>query len=486
MSGAGWILPTRSWALAALMCLHGLCASQARSADLAIPVVVASLDMEPRQFAACSALAQAPWPSSSIERRILLQRFEAARPLCIRHAGLLAALGALWLEEGEPSQALIWLERALLLDPGSLGAQADHALALAALGEPAARNELAQAWHARTDVPPALRDKLIPRPLLTANTPLPPVRLGRMHESHWVSHIEATLLAGHETNLDHSPRLAEITLTPPGGPIDLPLENPLAPRRGAAILTDLSVQFARSAEQGQVWRAGISLGGREAPGDRKTDWRHLQFAASGSQQWGLWRGQFEVGSTWISGPLSEPYRLTRATALGERSALGCQFRLALEGEDRTQSLTSVSDGRTVGAYLSSQCPVSMARGWTWGGALRASVDRPADPARAGGTQRLLGVGGHLTGPLPAGFFMDASLRLSRVRDDDGYSPLLESDARRMLNQVQWSIELTKPVSVLAWSPLELIAQLQGIRQSSNLSVFRYSGLSAYSGLRWAW
>jgi hypothetical protein len=82
--------------------------------------------------------------------------------------------------------------------------------------------------------------------------------------------------------------------------------------------------------------------------------------------------------------------------------------------------------------------------------------------------------------------MDASLRLSRVRDDEGYSPLLESDARRMLNQVQWSIELTKPVSVLAWSPLELIAQLQGIRQSSNLSVFRYSGLSAYSGLRWAW
>ena len=92
----------------------------------------------------CTALATSPWPLTAASRRTLLHRFEAVRTACIAHAPFLAMLGALWLEEGEPDQALLWLERSLMLEPEQLGAQADHALALAALGEPAARISLAE------------------------------------------------------------------------------------------------------------------------------------------------------------------------------------------------------------------------------------------------------------------------------------------------------------------------------------------------------
>lgn len=445
-----------------------------------------SADREMPQSAACAALAQMPWPTTAIARRAHLQRLESARTQCIRHAGLLAALGALCLEEGEPNQALIWLERALMLDPGSLGAQADMALALAALGEPTALSDLIKSWSARTDIPLALRNKLASVSGLSVAVSLPAVRLGRQKEAQWASHREATVLLGYESNLDHSPRLAEITLTPPDGPIDLALLNPLAPRRGMALLTDLSWQVARSQQAGQVWRAGISLGTRAAPTDRSTDWHHMQWAASGSQQWGPWRGQLELSGTWIAGPLSEPYRLLRVTASGDRNALGCMLRLAMEVETRTQSQTASADGRTVGIHWSNQCPLPGSEAWTWGAALRASVDQPASVVRPGGNQRLAGLGARLSGTLVHGIRLDASVKLSHVRDDDGYSPLLENNARRQLNQSQWSLELTKPIESAALVGAEGIVQLQGIRQTSNLSVFRYTGISGYTGLRWAW
>lgn len=444
------------------------------------------LNLERGQDAACTALANVPWPTNSIARRAHLQRLESARPQCIRHAGLLAVLGAIWLEESEPNQALIWLERALLLDPDNLGAQADHALALAALGEYEALQALALVWRGRTDVPIALQQRLAQGTRRQSSDLLPQIQLGRTVGSEWASHRDATLMLGFETNLDHSPRLAEITLTPPEGQIDLPLLAPLRPRRGAAALTDLSWQVARSLSAGQIWRAGASLGARTAPNDRHTDWRHAQLATSVSQQQDRWRGQLEFSGTWIAGPLSEPYRLLRVSASADRTVLGCVLRGSLESETRAQDETTLANGRTLGSSWTSLCPVPGSTAWTWGAALRVSVDKPSHSTRPGGTQRLAGIGGRLAGKFGEGLRIEASLKLNRLRDDEGYSPLLESNARRNLQQSHWSVEITKALPNDFWSGAEAIAQVQGIKQASNLSVFRYTGVSMYSGIRWVW
>lgn len=438
----------------------------------------------------CTALATSPWPQTAAARRTLLHRFEAVRTACIAHAPFLATLGALWLEEGEPDQALLWLERSLMLDPEMLGAQADHALALAALGEPAARNTLAEQWLTRSDVPPALRQRLAMSLPSAAGVPRGAGNgsAGRQVSNNggWVSYREATMISGFETNLDHSPRLNEITLTPPDGPVDLPLNTPLRPRSGGAVLADLSWQLARKTEGGTLLQTGVQGSARHAPGETDTNWHDVQLAASVANDWASWRGQLMTSATWVGGPLNEPYRLLRLGASLERNALGCAHRTLLETESRVQSETQSADGRTVGVLWSTQCPVRGTGDWVWGIAVRAGLDRPRNQDRPGGAQHLASLGARLQGTAGAGIRFDVNLRASRIQDAEGYSPLLENNATRQIHQSQLTIELAKPLRIESLSGAEALVQLQMVRQSSNLALFRYQGVSTYGGLRWRW
>ena len=119
-------------------------------------------------------------------------------------------------------------------------------------------------------------------------------------------------------------------------------------------------------------------------------------------------------------------------------------------------------------------------------AARTSIDQPLDAERPGGTQRLWSVGGRLQGPVSYGFRLDGSLRFTIVRDDDGYSALLDNNARRHLKQTQLALDLTRPLAA-RWGPgAELLLQWRITHQDSNLPLFSYSSVSSYAGLRWGW
>ena len=137
----------------------------------------------------------------------------------------------------------------------------------------------------------------------------------------------------------------------------------------------------------------------------------------------------------------------------------------------------------------SLCPLVGASNWTWGIAGRMSRDVPPDPERAGGEQRQHSLGLRASGPMPASLRLDLGLRLIRLADDEGYSPLLENNARRRIDQAQLSIELSRPLSVFGGSAgngSDWILQLQRARQSSNLVIFRYEGASVFTGFRTRW
>lgn len=437
----------------------------------------------------CGVLASAPWPGTAPARRALLQRLEALRQPCIGHAGFLAALGALWMEQGEPAQALLWLERSLLLDPAQPGALADHALALAALGEGAALDALIQEWAHRTDIPPALRQRLAMASAAgNAKGRMAAVPAEVRPPDGWVSYREASLTGGYETNLNHSPRLAELTITWPEGTRREQLLTPFEPRRGGAMTTDLAWQLARSPAAGAVFQTGLQVTARHAPGETSTDWHLTQWAASASQRWGAWRVRGQGHLTWIGGNLNEPYRLSRLGLSVDREAIGCNHRFTLEGERRTQRSTRTADGQATGIVWSSLCPWRGGSGdWAAGLAVRASADDPITSNRPGGRQHHQSLGFRVLGTLGASTRFDATLRASRVKDSEGYSPLLENNAVRRLHQTQFTLELSR---TLRWSWLpggaEALIQLQGVRQSSNLELFSYSGLSTYGGIRWRW
>ncbi|WP_395698899.1 hypothetical protein [Aquabacterium sp.] len=435
----------------------------------------------------CGVLANSAWPRTPVARRALLHRFEILRPQCMTHAPFLAVLGALWLEEGEPAQAMVWLERSLMLQPEQLGAQADHALALAALGETAARDALAQQWAHRADVPPALLQRLNQRPVAKSSdqpggggqsaTPANTV-------DGWVFYSEASALSGYESNLSYSPRLNELTLTPPNEP-PVTLSVSSRPRRGAALVTEQSGQLAYSPRQGMIVQAGVQGSIRHAPSESSTDWHHIQVVGAVSQQWDLWRGGLQASVTQVGGALSEAYQLARFGVSVDREAIGCGIRLTIEGENRKHEQTASQDGRTVGALWSQQCPLP-GNNWVWGFALRRSVDSPVDPSRPGGVQRQTSLGLRLAGALNGRYRLELGWRSGLVTDSAGYNVLIRDGAIRRLNQHQFSLELARSLQLSWMQGAEGLIQVTAARQLSNLPIFPYTGVSVYGGLRWRW
>ncbi len=427
----------------------------------------------------CEVLLATTWPSTPVARRALLQQMDLARPQCMGVAPFLALLGALWAEEGEHEQALVWLERALMLAPGLQGAEVDHALTLAALGEPAAAIALALAWRDRTDLPPAVSRKL--QQVLVAATAL---ANHQNAQPRWFRQRALSLVTGYETNLDNSPRLSELTLTAPDGDITLPVVG--QPRRGAAQLADASWQIAYSPQPGQVWRTGLNLGARSSASQPATDWHQIQWAASGSKQWPLWRLQIEAAAAQVGGRLNEPYRVLHLGASVDRQAWGCKLRMGADVDERRQGATTSANARIYSVSGSAQCLVPLAPRFTWTVAAAAALDQATDPDRPGGDQRQWFVRLKLSGTLGQDTKIDLGLRLGQTFDQSGYSSLLGNNTRRRVLLPQISVELSRPLRIDGWVGTELLAQLHASRAQSNLPLFSHSGVSAYTGVRWTW
>ena len=445
----------------------------------------------------CPALARTPWPRSAPAQAALLRRMEAAAERCNRDASFLAAFGGAWLEVGDAEQAVLWLERALLLNPALEAAQADYALALAALGEPAAREELVRAWQDRADVPPVLWRRLTQTASAVAGRiarPDDPSRAaGRPTAGNgWLQVREVQLLLGHETNLAQSPRLSELTITPPDGPITLPLAEPLQPRSGAAALLDLSWQGAVSPAPRQTILFGVQASARHSPSDSDTDWNSLRLAFAASHRSGAWRWQLQGRAQFAGGPLNEDGRQVRWDLSADGPAGPCSQRWLVEADDRRYRRAPINDARSTAVAASVLCAVPGFRGWTFGISGRRADDRARSDERPGGDQRQesialrvladLGRNGRLGGP----WVLDAQWRFGRTLDADGYSVLLENNVRRSSNSHHLLLELTGPWLDWPLSRAESVIQLVNSNQKSNLAVFSYTATSLYGGLRYRW
>lgn len=470
--------------LAAMACAGLVCVSlpgtlrAETGADAAsAPPLVGPEAARVHRQALCGRLSAMAFPVTAAERMSALERLETVREACNDHPAFLALLGGLWLEQGDAARALLWLERSLMLDPEQHAAQADHALALASLGDFTARDELVSRWRDRKDVPPLVWVRLlntVPKPAVPSST------------SPWIRLREITLLYGYESNLDHSPRLDELTITPPDGPTDLPLAEPLRPRPGSAGLLDASWQTAYNPGGGFRVQGGLQGTARVSPDQSGTDWHSLQLVLSASKRVGEMRAQLQWGLTGFGGQLNEAYRLARWSLSLESNGLGCAQRLALDQEARRQRSTTLHDSDSTGAMLGVQCPLPLAQEWTASLALRAVLDRPRDADRPGGEQRQLGLGLRVSGPLGAGWRGEVSLRASRSLDEVGFSDLLANNERRWMRLDQMHIELSRRLHPAEERATDLVMQLHVIRQRSNIPIFEYRSHGAFGGLRWRW
>lgn len=438
-----------------------------------------------RKANACVALLPRPWPTTLVERRLHLRRMEAARPQCMTDSPFLAALGALWLDDGDPDQARTWLERALMLDPDNPAAQADHALALAALGEPTALRELADAWRMREDVPAPLRERLLATLDPQRALRLPAARLGSPSAPPrrlWRG--DASLTVGYESNLAFSPRLTELTLTPPEGEVTQPVIS--TPRRGAAVRADLAWQAAWELGPRQILRTGLGASARSAAGNAQTDWQQATAALGYQRRFGDWSATAQVDAVWFGGRLTEPYALWRWRLLADLALEHCNHGLQLELDARRQSRTRDADSRIAQVSWSLQCRPAAAPDWQWSVQLRTAVDQPRRAARPGGSQRIAAATLRLTYRPDALTALDLATGYTRIADREGYSPLLEHGAVRWQGQAFVMLEASRALSPSLLPGLEWVAQATRFGQASNLTLFRHNGFTLYSGLRWPW
>ncbi|MCZ2439528.1 MAG: hypothetical protein LC119_05065 [Burkholderiales bacterium] len=428
-----------------------------------------------------------------LERRLHLRRLDAARDACIDDAGFLAALGALWLDDGDAEQARTWLERALMLDPDQPGALADHALALAALGEPTALRDLARAWAGRADVPAALRTRILAAAEPGARLRLPLVALGREPSSsrgpsgnllRSASRGEAAVLLGYDDNLDFLPRLRELELTAPEGPVVLPVDT--VPRRGMALRAEVLWQAAWLPAAGRTLRAGLSALARHSPGRSDTDWHQLQAAASYAGHWNGWTALVQVESAWFGGPLAEPYALWRGRAGLEHQGADCRQLVQLEAALRRQRRTHSADSQAVQAGWRLHCQPEGHRDWSWTLDAYGLLDEPRQDDRPGGRQRGQGLTLRVEHRPDALHRIELSVGGQRLRDREGYSPLLEDNAVRWQQQLFVNLEAARELGSSHLPGAELVLRLGHYRQTSNLTLFERRGSTVYAGLRWPW
>lgn len=446
----------------------------------------ASVDQATDAAASCALLTPWPWPTTTIERRLHLRRMGSSQDQCIAHAAFLAALGALWLEEGDAEKARVWLERSLLLEPENLGALADHALALAALGEPAALNELASSWRLRADVPMALRRRVESASTKGVTLGLAQARLGGMDWPRYAGRGEASILLGYDTNLAVSPRLSEVSLIDPETGFELIGQTGGAPRKGGAVRTDLSWQAAWELDARRSVRTGFSLAVRSAPGESSTDWHQFQTAASFTQRWNGFSASAQADLAWFGGALTEPYGLARARLVLERLGESCGQAAQLEVDSRRQRETRSADSTTALLAWRLQCRPLGLRDWQWSVAVRGGVDRPNHDERPGGTQRSLGGSLRLEyRPSPLSM-IELSIGTLRLDDREIYSADLKGQPVRHQAQTFVTLELSHSLNRSFLPGAEWVFQLGRYRQTSNIVFFQHQGTTAYTGLRWPW
>lgn len=393
----------------------------------------------------------------------LAQELERHEADCLNSPLYLAYRGALLNLLGRPEEGGAWLERALLIHPDLVGAQIDYAESLIAMGQQASARLLLRDILARDDLPPHLRSMLASR--LKGIAP-PSPSAGQA----WLG-----LSAGYDSNLNAAPPLQYLALTVSEGNITVPLADSSRARAGAASMLEVGAQQVNALAAGERLLLRGAARQRMAFTEDDTQYWQYQVAAvlatprpDGRVALGAQLGAQEYGGNGLVHTLG-------LTLIRDWQRQGCQPRAEFELEQRQHGQTPELDGLFAG----------FTGGWLCGEdvyALRAGYDMALHD-RAGGDIQRLDLRIRQPYRLAQGqLTLDALV--SHQQDSEGYSPLLQNDARRSIQRLRLRLDYAWPIS----GPWEAIASIEHTRQSSNIPLFELQGTAAYLGLRWnhAW
>jgi tetratricopeptide (TPR) repeat protein len=421
------------------------------------------------------------------ERRRELGRLQNLSESCLKRADFYAYQGQLLLLQERFADALVALERALLLDESRPGVQLDYVLALSSTGDAESARALAQQVLERDDAPPAVRDAL--KAVLRDNreaTLSHQTGDGQSQTWQWRGSVQSML--GTDQNLNSATSADAINLTLPNGNVSLLLDETSKPRAGVASLLAGQLVGQAGIDQGVLvvqgdWRQRLVPAGSEY-GYSQQDASVLLRPYSGEG----WVQRVAVssfsmgGASLFTGLAMATWKEQGAEAI-HHGLSNCTYRAGVEAERRTYAQDTTQNGfygSLMGALLCAagdnqyQLGIQTGRDWatyaTRAGGDQTRVDLKALWARQWSWGRTT-----------------AEWIASDLRDSGAYSALLGGSTRKTLRQ-NARISVTKRLNSQEkpnlWGGLYWVSAYEVLRHSSNLELFDVHGESLYTGLRY--
>ena len=428
-----------------------------------------------------------------------LEQLDAVALNCLKSPAYFRQRGHLETALNLGEAAVDSFEKALMLAPDHAGTQVDYVQALIVTGDEASARDLLKQLLARDDVPVNLRPGLERQAAQLAAAAAPPTVVAAAEPERWRQRVTLNQSFGYDTNLNNAFSLSSLVLTGPQGNVELEVDPSSRAQKGGTASSGLQWIGLRPAGE-SLWVAQADVRNRHtaseqlryAQGDLALTWLQAPEAA---RQWIVRAASSNV---WRAG--SPLYSSRLASGLYQWSGALCRPVAGVEVESRRYPQAQILNGGYNGLALSAQCPlngsanVSASNGPTDTGnnngiggigfGLRLGTDRPYDELRAGGTQKAVELRARWQAQ-----WAPAKLQVEyvwqRQVDQNGYSPLLASDAVRRLTRSSLRFEASTPLSVSSTGSLQLYGTLDFGRQQSNIEIFNVLQTAFTIGLRWA-
>ncbi len=448
-----------------------------------------------------------------------LERMQAAAlSTCGKDPSLLTALGGLLNQQLRYADAAGYLELALMLDPSSVNAQLNYAIALAGSGDLASAEAMLDAVLANPGLPVALRQAVVRQKAALDS---------RYAPAEWQSRVTLGLRMGFDSNLLGSPNLSSLTLTNGGQSQVFLLDESYLSKPGGYVRADAQLDVRRQDADGVRWDLLASLRSRYSPvsgaaGSSQVDLAaersHYTPVANGGQAmpkrqllgtqgmyWGVSVSELtaQAGTRYSAVGVAAGWGRNWGGALLHHSADGqadtvtkaasCMARGGLELQERTYLNSPLLSGRYSGLAATWSC--SEPGGVVWLAGLKAGRDAAKDGQRPGGDQSqvnlrlavytavadLAGLSSTLPGVLLKGNLL-ADADFGHFTDSKPYSDLIDSGRLRITNRAAARVEYQYPLS----RSVQWAVGAEWVSQRSTLELFRQQGWGSYAALRGAW
>ena len=394
------------------------------------------------------------YPGADVNWSSLSQQLEPMSAECLDSSEFYALLGAAKLNSGNISDAFESLERALLLEPENGAAQMDYAQALYLQGQLFSALEINDALLRREDLPSNLQAILLQRQqswqALTFDTS-----------------VQLDLLAGYDNNLNGAPAPSQLTLTLSGEPIALLLNEEFRPKSGPYMNFRLGGSYRQLRPDYQHnWRAEVR--GRLSEDSESDllqfDSRYAFIRPGRRQSWqvstGIGHLQFGGSSLYTGLDVSARYQRASNLSCKPYYQMATQYQF-FHNQRQYNALESK-------AGIGLNCP----RSSSWGNhqfstELSILSNAAEDSERPGGDRDGWQASIDWQIDLPFGDFR-SQLGYTRLKDVDGYSPLLAGGAQRWLRRSYVLLQYRRPL----FEGTTLLVNMFHQDQRSNLELFQ--------------